>query len=551
MLQQLYIKNFALIKEVNILFTNGLQVITGETGAGKSIIIGALSTLLGERFETNKLLLETEKCIVEGHFDVANNLEVLKFLKENDFEQEHQLVLRRELLPSGKSRTFINDTPASLQQMQVLGGFLVDLHRQFDTLSLVHETFQINVLDALAHHKKELLAYKETYTKYKQAKSNLTQLQQQQQQLKTEQDFLQFIYKELEQAAFKNNEIEEAEAQLKLLNSAEFIAQNLNAIVQGMQEGEQPLLASIKQYNNQLQGLVKHAPFLQSLQERLQAAYSELQDITASLEEAQQKVEFNQEQFDALTERVDLGYKLLKKHNKKNTEELIEFTTNTEAQLQLVNNIDDAVAKAVAQLNQLEKDAIALGQKISEGRNKTTAGFVKKLQQLLQQVGMPNAALKVEITQGELNAYGIDSVQFLFDANKTGKWNSIKKVASGGELSRLMLCIKSLVANNMELPTLIFDEIDTGISGEACKQVGIIMQQMATNKQLICITHQPQIAAKGDRHLFIYKSQNTTPIQTQIKELTTNDRVLHIAQMIGGANPSEAVIQNATEMLEQ
>jgi DNA repair protein RecN (Recombination protein N) len=549
MLQRLHIQNYAIIEEIEIMFSNNLNVITGETGAGKSILIGALSLILGERADTTVLQNREKKCIVEGYFKVDGKSIVKDFLSENELDNEDELVLRREISSSGKSRGFINDTPATLQQLKELASLLVDLHQQFDTLELGDSDFQRQVLDALAANSEFLSKYQSLYKEWQQHKNALQDLLQRKATFQKEFDYNQYIFNELDQLHLKENELEDLENELKLLSNSEGIKTALTKVYFDLRESEQPIVQQLKILANQLQTFAEYQPDLPSILERLHSAQIELQDIAEEVERINDDVNFDQQRIDEINERLSSAYKLLKKHNVKTTKELIAIRNVLAEKLEAVLNIDDSIAQKEKQVIAALAKAEELAAKISTKRKKEIPSLEQKVNVLLAQVGMPNARLKVQVQQGALNAFGCDEIEFLFDANKSNRFEPIRKVASGGELSRLMLCIKSLVAQSIDLPTLIFDEIDTGISGEAAKQVGIIMKDLATSRQLITITHQPQIAGKADSHFFVYKEIKGDAIKTNLRLLSNDERITTIAKMLSGEKPTAAALENAREMV--
>ena len=549
MLQKLSIQNYAIIDELEIDFSGKLNVITGETGAGKSIIVGALGLILGERADSTALVNKEKKCIVEGVFDEAGKKEIKKFLAENDFDSNDELVVRREISANGKSRAFINDTPVTLAQLNELSSLLVDLHQQFDTLEVGESNFQREVLDALAGHYNMLEEYQAGFRQWQQLKKETEELKTQKQQFDKEADYNRFQFTELEEAGFKENELEEIDAELKLLNNSEGIKAALNKVYFELKENETPVVQQLKILLNQLNTYASYHPDLPPLLQRLQSTQIELQDIADDVDRISSHINYDPERIEQISERLSLGYKLQKKHGVNSTNELLVIQQQLEEKLQAVLNIDEAILQKEKESNKLLTEATKLATKIADGRRKQVKPFEDKVNKLLAQVGMPNARLKVDIKPAELSLAGIDAIEFLFDANKSGQFQPVRKVASGGELSRLMLCIKSLVAQSIDLPTLIFDEIDTGISGEAARQVGIIMKDLAAKRQVICITHQPQIAGKADAHFFVYKEIVKNAVKTNIRRLTTEERITTIAQMLSGEKPTAAAIENAREML--
>lgn len=549
MLQKLHIQNYAIIDELEIDFSGKLNVITGETGAGKSIIVGALGLILGERADSAVLVNKEKKCVVEGVFNAGDKKTVTLFLRENDLDAGGELVIRREIGTNGKSRAFINDTPVTLTQLQQLSMMLVDLHQQFDTLALAENDFQRDVLDALANNTAVLNSYYDIFRQWQQAKKELEELKTQKQQFDKEADYNQFQFKELGEAGFKKNELEDIDAELQLLSNSEGIKAMLSKTYFELKENETPIVQQLKVLLNQLNIYSSYHPELPALLQRLQSTQIELQDIADDIDRISNHISYNPARIEQLNERLSLGYKLQKKHGVSSTNELLAIQKKLEEKLQAVLNIDEAIQQKEKEYKQLFNDAKSLAEKISAGRQKQIKPLEEKVNKLLAQVGMPNAKLKVEMKQTDLNISGCDTIEFLFDANKSGMFQPVPKVASGGELSRLMLCIKSLVAQSMDLPTLIFDEIDTGISGEAARQVGIIMKGLAAKRQVISITHQPQIAGKADAHFFVYKEIVKNAVKTNIRLLNNEERITTIAKMLSGEKPTAAAMENAREML--
>lgn len=558
MLTRLFIQNYVIIDELEIEFSSRLNVITGETGAGKSIIVGALGLILGERADATALVNKEKKCVIEGVFVQRNKETISDFLREHELDALDELTVRREITANGKSRAFINDTPVNLSQLQELGLLLVDLHRQFDTLELGAAEFQRQVLDALAAQAALVQEYREQYRHLQILNKETEDLKTQQLQLEKETDYNRFQFNELEEAGFRENELEEAEAELKMLSNAEGIRSALDKALFELKESETPLVQQLKILLNQLGSYSSFHPELPVILQRLQSVQVELQDIAGDIIRLSDHIQYDPEKIARLNERLSWGYKLQKKHGVKSTAELISIKNQLEEKLQAVQNLDEAIRKKEKETELVSVEAGKIAAKISTGRLKQVKPLEEKVNKLLNQVGMPNARLKAEVKeQKELNAFGNNTIEFLFNANvttgakeeKTGLFAPIRKVASGGELSRLMLCIKSLVAQTVDLPVLIFDEIDTGISGEAARQVGIIMKDLAAKMQVICITHQPQIAGKADAHYFVYKEITGNKVQTGIRLLNADERIITIAQMLSGEKPTAAALANAREMI--
>ncbi len=549
MLQKLHIQNYAIIEDLQIDFQSGLNIITGETGAGKSILMGALNLILGERADSSIFQQQNKKCVVEGLFQVKQSRQLKDFFAANDLDLDSDILIRREITPNGKSRCFINDTPVNLSQLKLISILLVDLHQQFDTLDLGTENFQRDVLDAFAGNADLLLQLKVNHTAYSKTKKELDVLQVQQLNADKEFDYNKFLFEELDELALKENELEELDAELKLLSNAEHVKQQLAGIYYELKDADQPLVQQLKVLQNRLLSLQSYHSGIESLIKRLSGTVIELKDIADELEGIDNTVSYDQERIEIINERISAGYKLLKKHGVNDTSQLLQIHQQLQLKLDAVLNISATIEKLELLAGQQYETCMNVAKKISENRCSQCKPLADKVNKLLVQVGMPNAVLKIQVNQKILDVYGIDEIVFLFDANKSNRFEPLGKVASGGELSRLMLSIKSLVAKKLELPTLIFDEIDTGISGEAARQVGIIMKDLAAGHQLIAITHQPQIAAKASAHYFVYKEIRGERIVTSMRLLNNDERITAIAKMLGGERPTSAALENAREMV--
>jgi len=550
MLSRLSIKNYAIIHELELEFSSNLNIITGETGAGKSIIVGALGLILGQRADSNVLLNKDKKCIVEGCFrGELSDDHVVNFLKEHELDIHDEMVVRREIAINGKSRAFINDTPVNLSQLNQLSSLLVDLHQQFDTLELGESNFQREVVDALAGNFNLLKAYRLRFDAAQSAKRNLEVLKDQKAQFNKEFDYHQFQFNELDEANFRENELEELDQELKTQTNAEEIKKSLNQIYYELEESNDPILRKLKSMIAGLQPYTELQQDFPNLIQRLQSIYIELQDVADEADRINNHVNADSEIIERVNDRLSLGYRLLKKHGVKSTNELLEIKKQLNQKLQAVLIIDEAINNAENEFSQLIRKSEQQATIISEARVRQLKPLETQVNKMLIQVGMPNARLKVEIKRGNLSYNGFDEIEFLFDANKSNQFQSLRKVASGGELSRLMLCVKSLIAKSMDLPTLIFDEIDTGISGEAAKQVGLIMKELSSARQVICITHQPQIAGKADAHFLVYKAVKNDTVTTSVRLLNKDERIVAIAKMLSGEKPTAAALENAREMV--
>lgn len=550
MLQKLWIRNYAIIEELEINFSERMNCITGETGAGKSIIAGALGLILGNRADSSVLINKEKKLVVEGTFSTNKQKAVKNFLQQNDFELENELVLRREIAPNGKSRAFINDTPVNLNQLQELSFLMVDLHQQFDGLQVGENDFQRDVLDALAKNIQYVNEYQEIFSNWKKKQKELDELLYEKQAFEKDAEYNKFQYEELAELDLKENELEDIEVELSMLNNAENIKTTLTKIYFELKENETPIVQHLKILANELNAFSSVHQKLPNLIERLYAAQIELQDIAEAVNYLSNEVHYDQQKVDRLNDRLSLGFKLLKKHGFKKTEDLLQIQQQLEEKLQVALNIDESIQIKEKEVKQFFEAASNKAKIISSNRTLQAKPFEIQVNKLLARVGMPNAVIRVEVQSiEELNIFGSDKIEFLFDANKSGQLLSVGKVASGGELNRLMLCIKSLVAEHIDLPTLVFDEIDTGISGEAAKQVGIILKELSANRQVICITHQPQIAGKSNAHFFVYKENSNGSIKTNIRQLDLEERINTIATMLSGDKPTAASIENARELV--
>jgi DNA repair protein RecN (Recombination protein N) len=552
MLKRLFIQNYAIIDEVEIELSNGFSAITGETGAGKSILMGALGLILGERADSSVLSQKEKKLVVEGVFDPGTDQRVHQFLLAHELESEQELVLRREINPQGKSRAFINDTPVNLGQLQQISSLLVDLHQQFDTLQLGQEDFQREVLDALAGQFSIVEEYRLSYDKWVQSKTLLQAYVDQKSSSDARAEYNKFQWEELEGAAFRAGELEELEAELKLLTHTEEVQQVFTRITSFLTEGEEPALAQLKSFLQSLAEFRDMHEAFPSLEDRLRSSYVELQDLSREFDKLFSNFGGDPKRLEWVSERLSLGYRLCKKHQVTTTAELLAIHEELATQLQQFLNIDNLIIQQQKEVAASEKKAVELASRISKGREKQIKGFEKRVHELLQRVGMPSAKIKVQLTAEQLGPHGSDAIEFLFDANNSGQFHPLRKVASGGELSRLMLCIKSLVGDSLKFSTQIFDEIDTGIAGEAARQVGLLLKELSASRQVICITHQPQIAGKAYTHFFVYKGKGSDlsgATRTFIRPLNSEERVQTIAQMIGGENPTPAALANARELL--
>ena len=549
MIKSLYIKNYAIIESLEIHFSNGLTIVTGETGAGKSILLGALGLIMGQRAELKALYNTTEKCVVEGRFDIKNyNLQA--FFEENDLDHEPTLVIRREITPSGKSRAFINDTPTNLKVLQQISDALIDLHQQFDTLDIGSSGFQLKAIDALADNNSLVANYKRKYQQFKAIQTELEELRIANQRSASETEFLQFQLTELEEAALIVDEQEALEIEYAKLTNAEEIKRVLSGAFQYLSEDEQSIIGQLQQIGLSINQVQKFDPAIEKMNTRFDSAILELQDVIQELEVIAEATEHNPERNLEVKERLDLIYRLQNKHQVSSIEELLKKQQTLQTQLQsfedLSANIIDLEKREAELKSNLQKQANQLS-----GRRKVVLeSFEGAVKNRLGQLAMEHAQLKVQIEPMEnLGPKGNDDIKFLFAANMGSRLEPIKEVASGGELSRLALVIKSLVASSIPLPTLIFDEIDSGISGDVALKMGFILRKLSDEHQVVTITHSPQVASKADAHYFVYKKVKDDRTVTKVRLLADDDRVRAIAVMLSQNPPSEHALKNARELI--
>lgn len=551
MLKRLHISNFALIEGVKVNFPVNLAVVTGETGAGKSIFLEALSLVLGARADVGVLQDKTKKCIVEAEFFLGNyNLE--DFFKSNELDFETTTILRREINPEGKSRAFINDSPVVLTILKQLGEKLVDIHSQHETLMLNQSAFQFDVLDSVAGTQTLISQYKKQFQLFNQKKKQLAELEEKELQAKKDLDYYQFLFNELEEITIQPGDLKNLEEESSALENAEFIKSNLLKSSNAISDGESNLLSHLAIIKQQLQQVVKYGDSYKSLSERANSLYIELKELSADLEDTESKVVFDQNKLEEINSKLDKLNRLLKKHNAKSEEELITIKQNIEAKLQQFGSLEAEIEKIKKEITTLKKDVTQLATDLTKKRKAGILSFEKEIKVILNDLSMPNANFKIDLeTLPEFGANGFEAIQFLFSANKGGDFKPLNKVASGGELSRLMLSIKSIMATKKALPTIIFDEIDTGVSGDVADKIGTILLRMSEKMQVISITHLPQIACKGKFHLFVYKNDESSKTISHIKELNKDERVVEIAKMLSTGTPTQSAIKNAKDLLNQ
>lgn len=553
MLQSIHIQNYALIDKLDIDFTPGFSVITGETGAGKSIILGAIGLLLGQRADVKAIKNGTSKCIVEARYCIASyGLEA--FFQELDLEYDpEECILRREVYASGKSRAFINDSPASLNQMKALGEKLIDVHSQHQNLLLNKEGFQLNILDILAQDEKQLEAYKQVYRHYKDISNTLEELIIQAEKSRQDEDYLRFQLEQLEEASLHSGEQTELEQEAETLSHTEEIKANLYKAQQLIDGTEaNGILSQTKDCQQALQNISNVYPSASEWVERLRSCYIELKDIAHDLSVAEAETEFNPERLDYVNERLNLIYNLQQKHRVTTIEALLELAENYRHQLNDISSFDERIAELNQQKEALYNKVLEQARQLTNLRTKSAHHIEEQMKKLLIPLGMPNVRFAVELTsRKEPDLNGLDNVTFLFSANKNGALQNVASVASGGEIARVMLSLKAMIAGAVKLPTIIFDEIDTGVSGSIAEKMALIMRDMGRqNRQVISITHLPQIAARGTTHYKVYKKDTETGTNSYIHRLTPEERVKEIAHMLSGSVLTEAALNNARALLE-
>ena len=551
MLRSLYIQNYALIEKLDIGFDSGFSVITGETGAGKSIILGAIGLLLGQRADVKSIRKGASKCIIEARFDVSA-YGMQPFFEANELEYEDECILRRELYASGKSRAFINDTPASLAQMKELGELLIDVHSQHQNLLLNKEGFQLNVLDLLAHDDAELAAYQKLYNDWRQARQDLEALVARAEQSRADEDYIRFQLEQLEEANLTDGEQEELEQEAEMLTHAEDIKAGLYRAGQALNADEGSVLEALKDCQNTMMGLRSVFAPAGELADRLDSVYIELKDISQEVADKEEEVEFNPARLDEVNARLNLIYSLQQKHRVDTVKALLSLQENYALQLSAITSSDEDIARLEAQVKELFSQVTAQAQVLTEARTRAALEVERQMAARLVPLGMPNVRFQVEMgVRKEPGVHGADTVNFLFSANKNGVLQNISSVASGGEIARVMLSVKAMIAGAVKLPTIVFDEIDTGVSGEIADRMADIMQEMGDNdRQVISITHLPQIAARGRAHYKVYKEDNEVETNSHIRRLTDDERVEELAHMLSGATLTEAALNNARALLK-
>lgn len=551
MLQHLTIENYALIKSLDIDFDKGFTTITGETGSGKSIILGALGLLLGQRADVQVLFEKDRKCVVEATFDIKD-LDLKSLFDDNDLDYDNTLLLRREIQPSGKSRAFVNDTPASLQVMKELGAYILDIHSQHQTLTLKNSDFQLSLLDVMCGSADCTSSYKQEYNIYKKLKAELYNLEEQERKDKADLDYYQFLFNELQQARLNEDEQEQLEQEQNLLANAESIKSNLMAVIVACDDSDDAVVSRLQSCKSLLSKVADYHPSIGEAYNRFDSCLIELRDILSEIESIDSEIQYSPQRQEEVNQRLDTIYHLQSKHGVNTVAELLEVQNRLDERLQMVSSLNGRIEQARQALSLSEKKLRDLAQQLTALRKEAAAMLQQQILPILSDLGMKDADFRVKLSPVEgFMPTGCDEVSFMFNANKGGELREIGKVISGGELSRVMLAIKSLITSNSLLPTIIFDEIDTGVSGEISGKVGSIMQRMSATTQVFAITHLPQIAAKADSHLKVYKKVDADRTLSQMIRLTGNDRVEEIAKMLSSDKVTESALATARELMNK
>ena len=549
MLQHLRIQNFALIEETDVTFNKGLTVITGETGAGKSILLGALGLTLGNRADVSSLHDKSKKCVIEVEFDIKA-YDLKSFFEANELDFEEITTIRREITPEGKSRAFINDTPATISVLKELGEQLIDIHSQHETLLLKEVNFQFELVDAFAKTTDLFAEYKKQFTALQKLKKQLEDLSAKELQAKKELDYFQFQFNELDEANIKAGEQQQLEEESETLENAEFIKSNLSKSSVAISGGDDNLLSALAAIKQQLQSVSKFGKQFNELYERINSVTIELKELSGDIENCEEEVVYDNNRLEEVNAQLDKLNRLLKKHGVNSEEELLAIKDEIENKLQQFASLETLIEKTQKEIAAAEKQTKTLAKELSEKRQKALTGIEQNIKTMLSSLSMANAQFKIDLKQQDiLSVNGQDTIAFLFTANKGADFKELHKTASGGELSRLMLCLKALLAERTALPTIIFDEIDTGVSGDVADKIGNILTNMGNNMQVVTITHLPQMASKGSNHLFVYKSDSKNKTTSNIKPLNQEERVAEIAKMLSTGNPTETALKNAKELL--
>lgn len=549
MLVSLAIKNFALIDDAKLDLHNGLTIITGETGAGKSILLGALSMLLGKRADLSAVRDTEKKCVVEGVFHIGN-YNLRRFFQKNDLDYEAETIVRREILPSGKSRAFINDSPIRLSVMESLGNRLIDIHSQHETLSVGDLDYQFKVIDALAKNEVRLKNYRESLQEYKTLENKRKTIEENQREAAAAYDYNSFLLKELQEAKLKEGLQETLEEQFQQLNNVEVLKENLSGALNVLQQENIGVLEALQDVKKQLSQIEKFSTDYQSLSERVGSSFLELEDVAQELERTSDNLEDDPAALELVNTQLQLLYNLQKKHHVDAVIDLLAIQEELTEKVAVVENVDEQTAAVDAEIEKAKDNLNKQASELHLQRQKAIPKFVTTVEKIVGNLGMPDAQMKINLENTEaFTTYGLDDMHWELSANKGSSFHDIKKVASGGELSRITLAIKSILATYSKLPTVIFDEIDTGISGDIAQKMGGILHDMGKSMQVVSITHLPQIAAKGDRHLKVYKAVENNKTTSNIQELSQEERILELAEMLGGKENQNSAMTHAKALL--
>ncbi|MBC6410245.1 MAG: DNA repair protein RecN [Ekhidna sp.] len=548
MIKSLSIKNYALIRELEMSPDSHLNIITGETGAGKSIMLGAVGLLLGSRSESKVLLNDNEKCVVEGTFDISD-YKLQPTFENEDIEFDNECVIRREISLAGKSRAFINDTPTTLPVLKRIGENLMDVHSQHESLQLGNNAYQLEVLDAFASHHSLLNSFEKAFHDYDRARKRLEQLEKKAAESTEDAEYKQFLLNELLEAGLDEINKEELKSELKVTENAEDIRQKLAQSIDMLDESEIAILQRLSEVKLLLSSLANYSTDLSQVSERIESASIELRDLTNEIQQIQENVDYDPERAQEIKEQIDLIHRLEKKHHVLTVEELIEIRNKLDEELRTSMNLEDEVRKAKNEFSILEGEMNSAGEKLSESRRLSALNFADEIEKIVRRIGIENGTIEILLRPATPNKTGLDTVEILFSANKGVKAQELKEVASGGEFSRLIFAIKYLIADKTALPTIIFDEVETGVSGEVAIQMINMMKEMAKNHQIISISHLPQFAAGGDAHFFVYKDHSSERSVSKMKKLNTEERITEIAKMIGGEHPGNSAVESARELL--
>lgn len=550
MLTSLSIKNYALIDNLSVSFNNGLSIITGETGAGKSILLGGLSLVLGKRADLSSVKNKSEKCIIEAIFDIAN-YDLKSLFLELDMDYELQTIIRREILPSGKSRAFVNDTPVNLDALQTLSNFLIDIHSQHETLELTNNQFQFKVIDALAKNEELLLSYSKNLLQYRSLQKELEELKSFQSEAIKEQDYNLFLLNELNEANLISGELEQLEEEYETLNNVEEIKEKLILANQMLNEEQVGILSSLTELKSTVQKLSNFSPKYLELFNRINTCLIELDDVYEEIDSLQDNLDADPDRLEQVNSKLQVIHNLFQKHNTNAIEELLEIKIELADKVSITENLDTDINALENKISNYKTKILELAQQIHENRQRAIPKLVDQLQEILINLGIPNAQFKLKLSlTNEFYLNGSDVLAFLFSANKGSDLNELKKTASGGELSRIMLAIKYILSKHVQLPTIMFDEIDSGVSGEISNMMGQIMQDMSKTMQVFTITHLPQIAAKGDIHFKVFKEDTKDETITKLIRLNQEERIVEIAQMLGGEKMTDSAVLHAKSLLQ-